>query len=123
MTTQIKLQSSCGDFSPAFLKRLPALEKAMIEHGLEPSDFVIAKDASPAPRLPLVLRPGGNPVDYTVFVSGESFTVTQPDDLSFLGYFYRRCIPDAGKKAELHREENKLTALFGRLKAWLNKPI
>ncbi len=123
MTTRIKLQISCGEFSDGFIKKLPALETVMIAHGLDPSDFVIAKDASPAPRLPIVYRPGGNPVDYTVFVSGDSFTVTQPDDLSFLAYFYRRCIADTGKDVALHSNENKLGAWFGRLKIWLNKPI
>ncbi len=123
MTTQIKLQSSCGDFSDGFVKRLPALETAMIAHGLDPSDFVIAKDASPGPRLPFIYRPGGNPVDYTVFVSGNSFTVTQPDDLSFLAYFYRRCISDTRQEAEPLSKEGKMGAWFGRLKIWLNKPI
>jgi hypothetical protein len=28
-----------------------------------------------------------------VFVKGRSFTVRQPDDLSFLAYFYRLCVP------------------------------
>jgi hypothetical protein len=48
------------------------------------------------PRLPLYLRPDGNPKQYTVFVKGRSFTVVQPNDLSFLNYFYRLrplCVP------------------------------
>jgi hypothetical protein len=88
----IKLQTSFGDFDPAFLRELPALEKAMIDQGLHPSDFVIAKDEARGPRLPLVYRPDGTPPEYTVFVKGRSFTVRQPDDLSFLTYFYGLCV-------------------------------
>jgi hypothetical protein len=40
----IKLQSTVGDFSPEFVKELPALEKAMVDHGIDPANFVIAKD-------------------------------------------------------------------------------
>jgi len=130
MTTHIKLQSSCGDFSDAFVKRLPALEKAMIKQGLDPSDFVIAKDPSHRPLLPYVFRMTGNPVDYTVFVKGESFTVTHPDDLSFLKYFYQRCVSDAESEDDPDyaadkqpSANNKLAPWVGRLIAWFNKPI
>ena len=30
--------------------------------------------------------------DYTVFVDGENFTVTEPNDIKFLEYLYQRCI-------------------------------
>jgi len=40
----IKLQSTVGDFSPELVKELPALEKAMVDHGIDPANFVIAKD-------------------------------------------------------------------------------
>ena len=130
MTAHIKLQSSYGDFDPAFVQQLPALEKAMIDQGLQPSDFVIAKDEARGPRLPIAYRPGGTPPEYTVFVKGRSFTVTQPDDLSFLTYFYRLCVPAHEKKDAphsvahaLHSEEKKLEALNGRLERWLDKPI
>jgi hypothetical protein len=128
--THIVLQSSYGDFDSAFRKRLPALEKAMIDQGLHPSDFVIAKDLAQNPRLPIAYRPNGNPLEYTVFVKGRSFTVTQPDDMSFLRYFYRLCVPDVEKKDDprsiahkMHSEEKKLEAVIGRLERWLNKPI
>ena len=130
MTAHIKLQSSYGDFDPAFVQQLPALEKAMIDQGLQPSDFVIAKDETRGPRLPIAYRPGGTPPEYTVFVKGRSFTVRQPDDMSFLAYFYRLCVPAPEEKdaphsvaQALHSEEKKLEALIGRLKRWLNKPI
>jgi hypothetical protein len=125
----IKLQTSFGSFDPAFLKELPVLEKAMINQGLHPSDFVIAKDEARGPRLPLVYRPDGTPPEYTVFVKGRSFTVRQPDDLSFLMYFYGLCVPPVEKydaphsiAHALHSEEKKLEALIGRLERWFNKP-
>jgi hypothetical protein len=125
----IKLQSSHGDFDPAFVKELPALEKAMIDHGIDPSNFVIAKDTASGPRLPIAYRPDGNPLEYTVFVKGRSFAVTQPDDMSFLAYFYSLCVPLEPKDAPhsaahlLHTEEKRIEALIGRLEKWLNKPI
>jgi hypothetical protein len=82
----IKLQSSYGDFSGEFVKQLPAPEKAMTDHGIDPANFVIAKDLAGGPRVPIGYRPDGNPLEYTVFVKGRSFNVTQPDDLSFLAY-------------------------------------
>ena len=130
MTAHIKLQSSYGDFDSAFVKQLPALEKAMIDQGLDPSAFVIAKNLAQQPRLPIAFRPDGNPLEYTVFVKGRSFTVTQSDNLSFLTYFYRLCVPALEKKDAphsvahtLHSEEKKLEALIGRLERWLDKPI
>jgi hypothetical protein len=129
MTAHIKLQSSYGDFDPVFIKELPALEKAMIDHGIDPSGFVIAKDQAQLTRLPIYYRPDGNPIDYTVFVKGRSFTVTQPDDMSFLAYFYRLCVPAVEKDDphsiahKLHSEEKKLEALIDRLERWFNKPI
>lgn len=125
----IKLQSSYGDFSPEFVRELPALEKAMTEHGIDPANFVIAKDMARVTPLPIAFRPDGNPLEYTVFVKGRSFTVTQPDDMSFLTYFYGLCVPpkphDAPHSAAhlLHTEEKKLEALIGRLERWFNKPI
>lgn len=79
--------------------------------------------------MPIAFRPDGNPLD-TVFVKDRSFTVTQPDDMSFLAYFYRLCVPAPEEKdaphsvaQALHSEEKKLEALIGRLERWLNKPI
>ncbi|MGH6725384.1 MAG: hypothetical protein ACREB8_02415 [Pseudolabrys sp.] len=125
----IKLQSSVGDFDPAFVGRLPALEKAMTEHGLDPSAFVIARNLPQSPHLPIFYRPDGNLLEYTVFVKGRSFTVTQPNDLRFLEYFYDLCVPHAAKDDphslthKLGSEEQKLESLFRRVGHWLNKPI
>jgi hypothetical protein len=125
----VKLQSSVGDFSREFVKALPTLEKAMTDRGIDPSNFVIAKDQARVTSLPIAFRPDGNPLEYTVFVKGRSFTVTQPNDTSFLAYFYSLCVPPEHKDAPhsiahaLHSEEKKLEALIGRLEAWFNKPI
>ncbi len=67
----IKLQSSYGGFDPAFIKELPTLETAMRAHGVDPADFVIAKDQGAGPLLPIVYRPDGNPADYTVFIKAN----------------------------------------------------
>jgi hypothetical protein len=89
----ITLQSTAG-FSPEFMRKLPALEQAMVAHGLEPSQFVISKDWATQAAVPYpFLKPFF--YDYTVFVGDENFTVTEPNDIRFLEYFYNRCIaPD-----------------------------
>ena len=84
----ITLQSTVGGFSPEFIRKLPALEQAMIAHGLEPSQFVISKDWATQAAVPYpFLRPFF--YDYTVFVGDENFTVTEPNDMRFLEYFYQ----------------------------------
>src|SRR5712675_2674646 len=88
----ITLQSTIeGGFSAEFMRRLPALEQAMIAHGLEPADFVISKDRATPPSVPFI---GPFFYDYTVFVGDENFTVTEPNDMVFLDYFYQRCIAE-----------------------------
>jgi hypothetical protein len=122
----IKLQSSVGDFSPEFVKELPALEKAMRDHGLDPAAFVIARNLAQSTYLPIAFRPDGNLLDYTVFVKDRSFTVTQPNDMRFLEYFYELCIPLEHKSdphSKLHTAEQKIESLFARAAHWLNKPI
>jgi hypothetical protein len=85
----ITLQSTVGGFSAEFMRKLPAVEQAMIARGLEPSQFVISKDRATPPTVPII---GPFFYNYTVFVGGENFTITEPDDIKFLGYFYQRCI-------------------------------
>jgi len=129
MAQHMRLQSSCGDFSREFMKELPAVEKAMVAHGLDPACFIIAKDWARTPLLPIAFRPDGTPKEYTVFVKGKSFTVQQPDDSSFLGYFYALCLaPEENEDPHslahaLHTEEKKLEAVIARLEKWLTKPI
>ncbi|MEJ2625970.1 MAG: hypothetical protein P8Z80_16005 [Pseudolabrys sp.] len=115
----ITLQSSCGDFHPDFLKRLPALEKTMIERGIDPFGFVIAKDSSRAMRLPIVFRPTGQPIDYTVFVGGRSFTVTYQNDMSFLRYFRGLCVGDEMIGDEAGTQPAKPSAL----RAWIGRAV
>ena len=129
MAGHIKLQSSVGDFGEAFLQRLPALERAMIDHGIDPAAFVIARNLAQSPHLPVAYQPDGNMLEYTVFVKGRSFTVTQPNDQAFLKYFYDLCVAQEHKDAPhslaqaVHSGERKLEALIGRLEKWLNEPI
>ncbi len=129
MTGHIQLQSSIGAFDESFRKRLPAVEQAIREHGIDPAAFVIAKDAAHLTRLPIAYRPDGHPTEYTVFVKGRSFTVTQPSDLAFLEYFYALCVAYEHKDEPhslahaVHDGEKKLQALIGRLERWLDKPI
>ena len=128
-TAHITLQSAYGDFDPAFLKRLPALERVMIDHGIDPSDFIISKCQGQSTRLTVAYRPTGHPIDYTVFVKDRSFTVTHPNDMSFLRYFYGLCVNEP-KKDDPHSlaqtilgRESKLGARLSWLGRWLNKPI
>jgi hypothetical protein len=88
----ITLQSTIeGGFSHEFRRRLPELEQAMTPHGLEPSQFVISKDRATPATMPFI---GPFFYEYTVFVGDESFTVTEPDDMTFLDYFYERCVAE-----------------------------
>src|ERR1700727_1242825 len=43
----ITLQSTVGGFSAEFLRKLPALEKALIAHGLEPEQFETSNITEP----------------------------------------------------------------------------
>ena len=124
-TAHITTQSACGDFGAAFLKRLPALEKAMIDHGIDPSNVIISKNPAQVTRLTIAYRPTGHPSDYTVFVDGRSFTVTHQDDMSFFKYLYGLCVngntADDSKKSSAAAA--RLTAFVGRMIRWLNQPI
>ena len=84
----ITLQSTVGGFSREFIRRLPELEQAMIAHGLEPAEFVISKDRATPPSVPFI---GPFFYDYTVFIGGENFTVTEPNDIRFPGLFPPAC--------------------------------
>lgn len=85
----ITLQSTAGGFSAAFIARLPQLEAAMLEHGLNPSAFIISKDnAAAAATIPA----GPLFYDYTVFADGAHFTVTEANDARFMDYLLARCV-------------------------------
>jgi len=111
----ITLQSTIGGFSAEFMRKLPALERAMVAHGLEPSGFVISKDRSAGASVPVI---GPFFYDYTVFVGEESFTVTEPNDARFLEYFYQRCI-----EADEPEPAKRRPGLIGRLFRWMAQPI
>jgi hypothetical protein len=118
----ITLQSTVGGFSAEFMRRLPALEQAMIAHGLDPSQFVISKDRASA-AVPLI---GPFFYDYTVFVGDDKFTVTEPNDSVFLEYFFRRCIeqddlaPDELSPDDLRQRR---PGLISRIFRWMAQPI
>ena len=118
----ITLQSTLGGFSAEFMRRLPALEQAMIAHGLEPSSFVISKDRASA-AVPLI---GPFFYNYTVFVGDDKFTVTEPNDSVFLEYFLRRCIEqDEPAQDELTPDapRKRSPGLIRRIFRWMAQPI
>jgi hypothetical protein len=115
----ITLQSTVGGFSAEFMRRLPALEQAMIAHGLEPSQFVISKDRATPPSVPFI---GPFFYDYTVFVGEENFTVTEPNDIVFLDYFYQRCIAEDEVSAEQEAAKRR-PGLIHRIFSWMAQPI
>jgi hypothetical protein len=117
MAVSITLQSTVGGFSGEFMRKLPAVEQAMIAHGLEPARFVISKDPATPPTVPFI---GPFFYAYTVFVGGESFTVTEPNDIRFLEYFYQRCI-DADQEAPQPRRGPP--GLINRIFRWMSQPI
>jgi hypothetical protein len=120
----ITLQSTInGGFSAEFIRKLPKVEQAMIAHGLEPESFVISKDRATPPSVPFI---GPFFYDYTVFVGEESFTVTEPNDIVFLDYFYQRCIaedePAPEQQQELARRKSR-PGLIRRVFSWMTQPI
>ena len=113
----ITLQSTVGGFSAEFMRRLPALEAAMVAHGLEPSQFVISKDRATPATVPMI---GPFFYDYTVFVGEEHFTVTEPNDIQFLDYFYDRCVAEDETATAPHPRRPGLINRFFR---WMTQPI
>jgi hypothetical protein len=49
----ITLQGTVGGFSAEFVRKLPEVERAMIAHGLEPTDFIISKNNSASSNVGL----------------------------------------------------------------------
>ena len=115
----ITLQSTVGGFSPEFMRKLPELENAMVAHGLDPSQFVISKDWATPAAAPLI-RPFF--YDYTVFVGGESFTVTEPNDIGFLNYFYDRCMAEDDDVPEPAPRPRQI-GLIRRVFRWMAQPV
>jgi hypothetical protein len=115
----ITLQSTVGGFSAEFVRKLPQVEQAMIAHGLEPAGFVISKDRATPPSVPFI---GPFFYDYTVFVGEESFTVTEPNDIRFLDYFYQRCVAENEPAAEQPQRWRR-PSLINRVLSWMRQPI
>ena len=113
----ITLQSTIGGFSAEFMRKLPAVERAMVAHGLEPSGFVISKDRAASASVPVI---GPFFYDYTVFFGEERFTVTEPNDIRFLEYFYQRCIEEDDPAPE---PATRRPGLISRLFRWMAQPI
>jgi hypothetical protein len=58
--------------------------------------------------------------DYTVFVGGENFTVTEPNDMVFLDYFTKRCIAaDEEQPADTARNRGLIHRFF----RWMAQPV
>lgn len=119
----IKLQSTVGDFDASFVKALRKFETVMEAQGLDPSVYVISKDRPQFTSLPFFVRPGGDGYNYTVFVDGESFTVTKANDLAFLEHFEQLCAgaiygrPSGGGVLDATRK------FFARIGAWFDAPL
>jgi hypothetical protein len=112
----ITLQSTVGGFSAAFMKRLPQLEAAMVAHGLDPSAFILSKDnAASANARPL----GPFFYDYTVFVDGKHFTVTEPNDARFMEYLMARCVAVDDPLTPRHQAHGLLQKFLN----WMDRPI
>jgi len=115
----ITLQSTVGGFSAEFMRKLPQLELAMIAQGLEPSDFVISKDPARSATVPFI---GQFFYDYSVFAGEESFTVTEPNDIVFLDYFYKRCVA-AEDPPPPPAETAPRPGLIRRIVNWMAQPV
>jgi hypothetical protein len=101
-------------FEPGFVKKLPQLEMAMAAHGLEGSSFVISKDFATPATMPIV---GPFFYDYTVFIGDDHFTVTEPNDMRFLGYLIDRVLAPDAPEPEPVRMAKTLLARFTRFMA------
>ena len=113
----IILQSTVGGFSAQFMRKLPQVEQAMREHGLEPSEFVISKDYASTATIPIM---GPFFFNYSVYFGEETFTVTEPNDMVFLDYFTKRCIAaDEEQPADTARDRGLIHRFF----RWMAQPV
>ncbi|MBI3700744.1 MAG: hypothetical protein HY242_09920 [Afipia sp.] len=118
----IQLQSSVGGFDGSFVSALRKFEIVMKQQGLDPSVYVISKDRPQFTSLPFFVRPGGDGYNYTVFINGESFTVTKANDLAFLEHFEQLCAgaiygrPEGGLWKSVRK-------FFARIVAWFDAPL
>jgi len=116
----ITLQSTIS-FSNEFMQKLPALEQLMVAHGLDPSSFVISKDRAAPPSVPFI---GPFFYDYTVFVDGESFTLTEPNDMVFLNHFAKLCTAeDEDRPLPKLRRQRAGPGPIRRFLNWMTQPV
>jgi hypothetical protein len=119
------LQTSVGPFDESFVKELRRFEGVMLANGLDPAAYIIAKDRVQFTSLPFFVRPGGDGYNYTVFIEGESFSVTKANDMAFLGYFEQLCA-GALQNGALYRRRSllsRLARLAARARRWLDAPL
>lgn len=116
----IILQSSVGGFSAEFMKKLPELEHAMAAHGLEPADFIISKDRA-TPSSQYLISPFF--FEYTIYAGDEHFTVTHPNDMVFLEFFYRRCVAEGGDEGTARPVQSSQPGPITRFLRWMSQPI
>lgn len=122
----IQLQTSVGDFDASFIKELRRFEGVMEARGLDPALYVISKDRVQFTSLPFFVRPGGDGFSYTVFIDGESFSVTKANDMAFLSYFEQLCagaIAGEGSRSVAPSLPSKLAARFERIWKWFDTPM
>ena len=111
----IILQSTVGGFSARFMRKLPLVEQAMRDHGLDPAEFVISKDYASTSTIPIM---GPFFFNYSVYFGEEEFTVTEPNDMVFLDFFLKRVLAADGPP-ELPEQPGLIRRLFG----WMSQPV
>jgi hypothetical protein len=114
-TVSIILQSTVGGFSAQFMRKLPLVEQAMRQHGLDPADFVISKDYASTATIPII---GPFFFNYSVYFGEATFTVTEPNDMVFLDYFVGRVLA-ADQPSEVPRRPGPIS----RLLQWMTQPV
>ncbi len=122
----IQLQTSVEAFDASFVKELMRFENVMQARGLDPSAYIISKDRVQFTSLPFFIRPGGDGFNYTVFIDGESFSVTKANDMAFLGYFEQLCaaaIAGDGTPPGSSSFLGKLALRFEGIVRWFDAPI
>ena len=116
----IILQSSVGGFSAEFMREVADARKGDDRARAGALAIRDLEGLRLAGRRVHVLRPFF--YDYTVFIGGEHFTLTEPNDIRFLDYFYQRCIAD-GRDARPNRIASARAGLISRIFRWMAQPI
>ncbi|MBI5132912.1 MAG: hypothetical protein HZA66_26025 [Rhodopseudomonas palustris] len=107
----IRLQGTVA-FEPEFVGNLTMLTRTMIARGLDPDDYVIAKDIAAAPTLPFV---GPIAYDYAVIAGETRIVITEAGDAGFLDEFLRHIGDVDGGAPPLAAD-----GVFSRLTRWMS---